>query len=53
MNPMTQLLAQQRITDMHRAAARGQVSRQAKAARTERVSKARHGLRRAQPVCAT
>jgi hypothetical protein len=53
MNPMTQMLAQQRISDLHRNASRAQVARQAKAARTERVETARRWGRRAQVTAVT
>jgi hypothetical protein len=48
MNPMTQLLAQQRINDLHRTASRAQVGRQAKATRTDNVDITRRWGRRAQ-----
>lgn len=47
MNPMTQMLAEQRINDMHRASARWRVARQVKAARSNPV-RTGHRIRRAQ-----
>ena len=53
MNPMTQMLAQQRINDLHRTASRSRVARQAKGTRTEGIQAVARRHRRAQQVCAT
>jgi len=52
MNPMTQMLAQQRINDLHRAASRASVARRAKATRSERVATPGHRHRRVQIAAA-
>jgi hypothetical protein len=53
MNPMTQMLAQQRINDLHRTASRAQVARRAKTTRNERVETTRRFGRRAQITAVT
>jgi hypothetical protein len=53
MNPMTQMLAQQRINDLHHAASRARVSRQAKSTRTERAESTRRFGRRVQVTAVT
>lgn len=53
MNPMIQMLARQRIADMHQAAATDRLGREAKAARADRVDSTRRWRRAAQTVCAT
>ena len=53
MNPMTQMLAQQRINDLHRTASRAQVARQAKSTQTQPVATSRRWRRRAQITAVT
>ena len=53
MNPMTQMLAQQRINDLHRTASRSRVARQAKAGRTVQALNNRRRARRAQLAAVT
>jgi hypothetical protein len=48
MNPMTQMLAQQRINDMHRNASRARVARQAKGTRKQHSERTRRWGRQAQ-----
>jgi hypothetical protein len=48
MYPMTQMLAQERINDLHRNATRGRVARQAKTRHTEQAVTTRRWGRRLQ-----